>query len=108
MGPSIQLGLRVSEETVKALDEVARRKHVTRSVLVKELLANCASLYDFLQQREIRHQPIDGDLSQWLINQLPEATEENWEFLLRVVAHAQELFRQRPANREEHKEDSPK
>lgn len=104
---TIQLGIRVPEETVASLNEVARRKHTSRTVVVKELLANCAELYDFLQAREERREAINGNLSEWLVAQLPGATESNWDFLLQVVAHARQLVNEQSRRGEAQSKSPP-
>lgn len=95
------VAIRVTPEIVKSLDEVASQRGISRSALIRDLLANCHSFYRFIESERIRQRTdrivLDGNLSQWVLKNLPEGmTPDVVHFLGEVMRHvAQEMIAKR-------------
>jgi predicted transcriptional regulator len=85
------IAVRVAPEVVRSLDEVASQRGISRSTLVRELLTNCHSFYNFLESEKARQQTdkiiLDGNLSQWILNHMPESMTPDWVHFLGEVMH---------------------
>ncbi len=85
------IAIRVPPEIIKSLDEVAAQRGITRPTLIKELLANCHSFYRFIELEKARQQTdritLDGNLSQWILNNMPEEMTPEWVHFLGEVMH---------------------
>ena len=85
------IGIRVPSEVLKSLDEVAAQRNITRSALIKELLANCHSFYRFIELEKARQHTdriiLDGNLSQWILNNMPENMTPEWVRFLGEIMH---------------------
>ncbi len=85
------IAVRVSDDVVKSLDEVAVKRGITRPDLIRELLANCHSFYSFIETEKARQQTdritLDGNLSQWILNNMPEEMTPEWVHFLGEVMH---------------------
>lgn len=85
------IAVRVSDDVVKSLDEVATQRGVTRSDLMREMLANCHSFFQFIEKERARQQTdritLDNDLSQWVLNNMPEDMTPEWVHFLGEVMH---------------------
>ncbi len=85
------IAVRVSDDIVKSLDEVAAKRGITRPDLIRELLANCHSFYTFIEMEKARQQTdkitLDGNLSQWILNHMPEEMTPEWVHFLGEVMH---------------------
>jgi len=85
------IAIRVPPEIIKSLDEVAVKRGITRPTLIKELLANCHSFYRFIELEKARQQTdkitLDGNLSEWILNHMPENMTPEWVHFLGEVMH---------------------
>ena len=85
------IAIRVPPEIIKSLDEVAMQRDITRPTLIKELLANCHSFYKFIELEKARQQTdritLDGNLSEWIMNHMPEEMTPEWVHFLGEVMH---------------------
>ena len=85
------IAIRVPPEIIKSLDEVAAQRGISRPALIKELLANCNSFYRFIELEKARKQTdkitLDGNLSQWILNHMPEEMTPEWVHFLGEVMH---------------------
>ena len=85
------IAIRVSPEVIKSLDEVAAQRNITRSALIKELLSNCHSFYRFIELERARQHTdriiLDGNLSQWILNNMPENMTPEWVRFLGEIMH---------------------
>jgi nitric oxide reductase activation protein len=98
MGKSVFVAVRVTPEIAKSVDEVAVQRGISRSALVRDLLANCHSLYSLLESERRGQQSdriaLDGNLSQWVLDNMPNGTTtEMLDFLGRVMQRAAEMKR---------------
>ncbi len=89
------VAIRVTSEIVKSLDEVASQQGISRSALIRDLLANCNSFYRFIESERIRQRTdrivLDGNLSEWVLKHLPEGmTPDVVNFLGEVMHHVAE------------------
>ena len=96
--PKSQLvAVRVTPDILKSLDEVAVQQGISRSVLIRDLLENCHSLYRFLQSERERQQTdrimLDGNLSQWVLENMPHGmTSQQVRFIGEVINHAADML----------------
>ena len=86
------IAVRVSDDIIKSLDEVAVQRGITRPDLIRELLTNCHSFYHFIETEKARQQTdkiiLDGNLSQWIQNNMPPSMTPEWvRFLGEVMYH---------------------
>ena len=85
------IAVRVSDDIIRSLDEVATQRNITRSDLIRELLANCHSFYKFVETEKVRQQTdritLDNNLSQWVLNNMPEDMTPEWVHFLGEVMH---------------------
>ncbi len=85
------IAVRVSDDVVKSLDEVAAKCGISRPDLTRELLANCHSFYRFIETEKARQQTdritLNGNLSQWILNNMPEDMTPEWVHFLGEVMH---------------------
>jgi len=85
------IAVRVPPEVIKSLDEVATQRKISRSTVIKELLANCHSFYRFVEVERARQQTdriiLDGNLSQWILNNMPQNMTPEWVRFLGEVMH---------------------
>lgn len=85
------IAIRVPPEIIKSLDEVAAQRGIARPALIKELLANCHSFYRFIELEKARQQTdkitLDGNLSEWILNHMPEEMTPEWVHFLGEVMH---------------------
>jgi len=91
--------VRVVPDVIKSLDEVASQQGISRSVLIRDLLENCHSLYCFLQSERARQQTdriiLDGNLSQWVLERMPHGmSSEQMHFIADVMNHAADMMDQ--------------
>ncbi len=91
------IAVRVTPDVLKSLDEVASNQSISRSVLIRDLLENCHSLYRFLQSERERQKTdrivIDGNLSQWVLENMPHGmSEQQVRFIGRVMDHAADMM----------------
>lgn len=91
MGKNPFIAIRVPPEIVESLDEVATQRGISRSTLIRELLANCHSFYNFLESERAKQQSdriiLDGNLSEWILNNMPESMTPDWVHFLGEVMH---------------------
>ena len=89
--PNPFISIRVPPEIIKSLDEVAVKRGITRPDLIREMLANCHSFYRFIETEKARQQTdritLDGNLSQWILNNMPEEMTPEWVHFLGEVMH---------------------
>ncbi len=89
--PNPFISIRVPPEIIKSLDEVAAKRGITRPDLIREMLANCHSFYRFIETEKARQQTdritLDGNLSQWILNNMPEDMTPEWVHFLGEVMH---------------------
>ncbi len=89
--PNPFISIRVPPEIIRSLDEVAAKRGITRPDLIRELLANCHSFYRFIETEKARQQTdritLDGNLSQWILNNMPEDMTPEWVHFLGEVMH---------------------
>ena len=85
------IAVRVADDVIESLDEVAAKRGITRPDLIRELLANCHSFYQFIETEKARQQTdritLDGNLSQWIKNNMPESMTPEWVRFLGEVMH---------------------
>jgi len=85
------IAIRVPPEIIKSLDEVATQRDMTRPALIKELLANCHSFYKFIEMEKARQHTdritLNGNLSEWIMNHMPEDMTPEWVHFLGEVMH---------------------
>src|SRR4030042_4608153 len=85
------IAIRLPPEIIKSLDEVAAQRSITRPALIKELLANCHSFYRFIELEKARQHTdriiLDGNLSQWILNNMPENMTPEWVRFLGEIMH---------------------
>jgi predicted transcriptional regulator len=85
------IAVRVSGDVVKSLDEVAAKRGITRSDLIRELMANCHSFYKFIETEKAKQQTdritLDNNLSQWVLNNMPADMTPEWVHFLGEVMH---------------------
>ena len=87
------LSAKIEPEYIKALDEVARSQHITRSQLLREFARNATALYGILKAERERQQTekitLDKNLSQWVLENTPEPMSSDLiHFLGEVMHHA--------------------
>ena len=91
MAKTSLIGVRVSDDVVKSLDEVAQMRRITRPDLIRELLANCHSFYTFIEAEKERQETeritLNGNLSEWIMNHMPEEMTPDWVHFLGEVMH---------------------
>jgi predicted transcriptional regulator len=89
--PNPFISIRVPPEIIKSLDEVALKRGITRPDLIRELLTNCHSFYHFIETEKARQQTdkiiLDGNLSQWIQNNMPASMTPEWVRFLGEVMH---------------------
>jgi predicted transcriptional regulator len=96
------IAIRVPQEIIDSLDEVAAQRGITRPALIKELLANCHSFYKFIKAEKARQQTdritLDDNLSEWIMKRMPEEMTPEWVHFLGEVMHhvADKLVEQAP------------
>ncbi|MBM2825483.1 MAG: 1 protein [Dehalococcoidales bacterium] len=104
--PNPFISIRVPPEIIKSLDEVAVERGITRPDLIRELLANCHSFYRFIETEKARQQTdritLDDNLSEWILNHMPEEMTPEWVHFLGEVMHhvADKLVAQKQARPE--------
>ena len=85
------IAVRVSDDIIKSLDEVAVKRGITRPDLIRGLLTNCHSFYHFIETEKARLQTdkiiLDGNLSQWIQNNMPASMTPEWVRFLGEVMH---------------------
>ena len=85
------ISIRLPPEIIKSLDEVAAKRGITRPALIKELLANWHSFYKFIEREKTRQQTdkitLDGNLSEWILNHMPEDMTPEWVHFLGEIMH---------------------
>jgi hypothetical protein len=85
------IAVRVPPEIIKSLDEIAAERGISRSALVKELLANCHSFHRFIQVERARlynnREVLDGNLSQWVMNNMQDNMKPEWLHFIGEVMH---------------------
>ena len=85
------IAVRVSDDVVKSLDEVAAKRGINRPDLIRELLANCHSFYRFIELEKARQQTdritLNGNLSEWILNHMPENMTPEWVHFLGEIMH---------------------
>jgi hypothetical protein len=85
------IAVRVPPEIIKSLDDVAAQSGITRPDLIKQLLANCHSFYKFIEAEKARQQTdhitLNGNLSKWILNNMPEEMTPDWVHFLGEVMH---------------------
>ncbi len=85
------VAVRVSDDVVKSLDEVAAKRGISRPDLVRELLANCHSFYNFIEMEKARQQTdritLNGNLSKWILNNMPKDMTPEWVHFLGEAMH---------------------
>jgi hypothetical protein len=87
------IAVRVTDDVIKSLDDVSAQRGITRSDLIRELLQNCHSFYKFIEMEKARQQTdritLNGNLSKWILNNMPEEMTPEWvHFLGEVMHHA--------------------
>ena len=91
MAKSSLIAVRVSDDIVNSLDEVAEKRGIARPDLIRELLANCHSFYAFIEMERARQQTdqitLDGNLSEWIMKHMPEEMTPQWVHFLGEVMH---------------------
>jgi len=98
------IAVRVAPEIIKSLDEIALERHISRSTLVKELLANCHSFHRFIQVERARQYSnnvvLDGNLSRWVMNNMQDNMQPEWLHFIGEVMHhvAEEVTIQKERN----------
>ena len=104
--PNPFISIRVPPEIIRSLDEVAEKRGITRPDLIREMLANCHSFYRFIETEKARQQTdritLDGNLSQWILNNMPEEMTPEWVHFLGEVMHhvADKLVEQKQEKQE--------
>lgn len=96
MAKNTFIAVRVTPDIIKSLDEVARQRGISRSMLIRDLLANCHALYKFLETERERQRSdrilLNGNLSQWVLDNMPEKINpELLHFIGEVMHHAAEI-----------------
>lgn len=91
------MAVRVMPDVLKSLDEVASQQGISRSMLIRDLLENCHSLYRFLQSERERQRTdkiiLDGNLSQWVLERMPHGmTSEQVRFIAEVMNHVADVM----------------
>jgi predicted transcriptional regulator len=91
------INVRVTPDILKSLDELASQQSVSRSDLIRDLLENCHSLYHFLQSERERQKTdkivLDGNLSQWILDNIPaKMTSNQLRFIRDVIGHAADIM----------------
>jgi len=85
------IAIRVRPEIIKSVEEVAAQRGMTRSALIKEMMANCHSFYRFIELERARQHTdkiiLDGNLSQWIMNNMPENMTPEWVRFLGETLH---------------------
>jgi hypothetical protein len=99
------IAIRVPPDVINSLDEVAAQSGKSRSEVIRDLLANCHSLYRFLEAERKRQQTerivLDGNITQWVLDNIPDGvTSDLLHFLGQVMHHAAERMSQ-PQGKEE-------
>lgn len=87
-GMSVLIGVRVKPAIAKSLDEFAAAQGLNRSELIRTLLTNCSSLYTFITEMQQHEESVDGNLSRWLIEQMPDKNPEDWMIMAQLAAKA--------------------
>jgi len=91
MAKNTFVAVRVPPEIVKSLDEIAAERSISRSTLVKELLANCHSFHRFIESERVKQNAdtivLDGNLSKWIKNNMQENMTPEWLHFIGEVMH---------------------
>ena len=83
--------IRVDAAVIKDLDEVAASRHMSRSAVIRNLMANCKVCYPFLESEWKAEEPtmvkLEREVSEEVINTLPEeySTPEMALILSRIM-----------------------
>ena len=101
MGRNPLIAIRVPPQVIESLDEVAAQRGISRSTLIRDLLANCNSLYRFLEaERKRQHTEeilLDRDVSEWVLANMPKgASPDMLHFFGQVMHHAADRMGQSP------------
>ena len=101
MGRNPLIAIRVPPQVIESLDEVAAQRDISRSKLIRDLLANCRSLYRFLEaERKRQHTEeilLDRDVSEWVVDNMPKGTSPDMlHFFGQVMHHAADRMRRSP------------
>ena len=85
------IAVRISPEIIKSLDEIAAERGISRSSLIKELLANCHLFHRFIQVERARQYTdqvvLDGNLSRWVMNNMQDNMKPEWLHFIGEVMH---------------------
>jgi len=86
------IAVRVSNDVLKSVDEVAAKRGITRADLIRELLANCHSFYQFVEAEKAKQQTdkivLDETLSQWIQNNMPANMTPEWiRYMAEIMRH---------------------
>ena len=95
MAKNTFIAVRIPPEVVKSLDEIATERGITRSALIKELLANCHSFHRFIEIERSRQDSgkvvLNGNLAKWITNNMQDnMTPETLHFIGEVMHHVAE------------------
>ena len=85
------IAVRVPPEIIKSLDEIATERGISRSTLIRELLANCHSFHRFIELERTRQKAdtivLDGNLSRWIKENMQENMPPEWLHFIGQVMH---------------------
>jgi len=95
MAKNTFVAVRVPPEVLNSLDEIAAERGITRSALIKELLANCHSFHRFIEIERARQATgevvLNGNLAKWITNNMQDnMTPETLHFIGEVMHHVAE------------------
>ena len=87
------VGVRVSPLTLSRLDQYAARLGMNRSEMLRWIIDNAGDILEVLREQAARHEKIDGQFSRLLLAKFPEATEDEWLTLEKIVSHVREMMK---------------
>ena len=94
------INLRISEETLTELEELARENHLTKSLVARSLLENCRTCWELLKTEAELKTPENVELENRVIAEVIETLPKRYEtpemafILSRVMFKVGEALRQ--------------
>ena len=100
MAKTQKITVRITPDISKALDDLAEQRHLTRSIIVRNLLTNCQACYSLLEAEWQVDKPelveLEGSLSEEVVDNLPDEYANRTTLLLlsRILRKAAEAMKE--------------
>lgn len=90
----VVLSARVESQYIRALDEVAKSRGISRAGLLREFAIHASDFYDFVVVEKERQQSekirLDGNLTRHILDKYPEMPAEILQLVSDALKHAAE------------------